>query len=391
MSEMPGYEVDVCAQDPTFGRVGVVLEAIADAANRSNGYDFVDVAVAYASVEGVRLLSERLSGGIWHAAQKRFLVSIDFGFTQPDALAHLSELHAAEVRVPNGRAVLGDPALRPPFAFHAKTFAFRTDEEHEETAPDLVRAVNLKALIVGSANLTASALSTGAEVVTKQIWLGYNGWTPRMRAKPVLDWFEDTWEAADRLPDVLDAYRSRLAALPKPQQVPEENTPSARHYLAPLDTHELSGPLPVQLAAAKSLWVNASSIIHNYGRRRPGTQLNTPRGTRVFFGFGSEKVPRNTPLGAVNMRVTGYPYDEHTMRFSDNGMDVINLPIPEYNGVETYEGTILIFTRDNPSPSGLDQFTLTVTDAQGLDKMKKAASNFIDLEMRGGRGYGLFF
>lgn len=391
MSEMPRYEMDVCAQDPSLGRVGVVLEAIADAAKRSNGYDFVDVAVAYASVEGVRLLNERLSGGIWHAAQKRFLVSIDFGFTQPDALALLSELYDAEVRVPNGRAVLGDAALRPPFAFHAKTFSFRTDEQQEARSPDLVRALNLKALIVGSANLTASALSTGAEVVTKQIWLGYDGWTPRMRAKPVLDWFEDTWEAADRLSDVLDGYRSRHRTLPKPQQLAEENTPAARRYLAPPDTHEISGPLPVQLAAAKSLWVDASSIIHNYGRRRPGTQLNTRRGTRVFFGLSSEKVSRNTTLGAVNMRVSGYPYDEHTIRFSDNGMDVINLPIPEYNGVETYEGAILVFTRDNPSPSGLDQFTLTVTDADGLDEMKETASNIIDLEMRGGRKYGLLF
>ncbi|HEU4677987.1 MAG TPA: hypothetical protein VFS35_00605, partial [Terrimicrobiaceae bacterium] len=123
---MPKYEMDVYAQDSSVGRVGVVLDAIADAAKQAGGYDWVDVAVAYASVEGVRMLNQRLSGGIWSGAQKRFLVSIDFGFTQPDALTRLSELYGAEVRVPNGRAVLREPTLRPPYAFHAKTFAFGT-------------------------------------------------------------------------------------------------------------------------------------------------------------------------------------------------------------------------------------------------------------------------
>ncbi|WAJ32618.1 hypothetical protein OUO20_16050 [Arthrobacter sp. FX8] len=387
---MPKYEMDVYAQDSSVGRVGVVLDAIADAAKQAGGYAWVDVAVAYASVEGVRMLNQRLSGGIWNGAQKRFLVSIDFGFTQPDALTRLSELHGAEVRVPNGRAVLREPTLRPPYAFHAKTFAFGTDEPHDVRDQGLVRAANLNALIVGSANLTASALSTGAEVVTKQVWTGSAGWRERMRAKPVLSWFEDTWEAADPLPDVVEEYRLRHRAMPRPEQLLEDSTPAARRYLAPSDSHEISGALPVQLAAAKSLWVDVSSIIHNR-KQLPGTQLNTPRGTRVFFGFGSEKVPKNRTLGAVNMRVGAHPYVERTVRFSDNSMDIVNLPIPEHNGLETYEGTILVFTRDSPAPSGLSQFTLTVTDAPGLDEKKKAVSNSIELKMNGGRKYGLLF
>lgn len=387
------YEISVHAQDPSFGRIGVVLEALADASHRAAAYDYVEVAVAYASEQGVRLLNDRLSSETWTAARKRFLVSIDFGFTQPTALVRLSELNNAEVRIPNGRAVLTDPTLRPQSAFHAKAFAFGTDESHGLRDLKLMKAINLKALIVGSANLTASALSTGAEVVTKQVWTdapSTEEWRHLLLAKPVLDWFEDTWETADPLSDVLQEYQRRYRSLPGPPQPQEEKTLATRRYLASPDEHVISGPLPVQLAAAKSLWVDGSSIIHNR-EPHPGNQLNTPRGTRVFFGFGSEKVPRNTTLGSVRIRVGSYPYVERSVRFADNGMDIISLPIPEQNGLDSYQGSYLVFSSDRLSSADHGQFTLTVTDAAGLTSLKEAASNSVELSMHSGRGYGLLF
>ncbi|MEC5200387.1 HKD family nuclease [Arthrobacter sp. PL16] len=376
------YEVSVHAQDPSVGRVSVVLEALADASERAS-YEYVDVAVAYASGEGVRLLDNRLSGEAWNAARKRFLVSIDFGFTQPKALVRLSELNNAEVRVPNGQAVLASPTLQPPSAFHAKAFAFRGEEW-----------LNLSGLIVGSANLTVSALSTGAEVVTKQVWTdapSTAGYWHLKRAKPVLDWFEDTWKTADLLSDVLDDYRLRHRSLPKPRQLREEKTRATRRYLASTATHEIDGDLPVQLAAAKALWVNASSIIRNRGQGSPGSQLNTPRGTRVFFGLDSKKFAKNTTLGAVYIRIEGYPFVERTIRFSDNSMDIINLPIAEQHGLETYQGTFLLFTRDPCATDGRGQFTLTVTDAAGVESQKASATNSVSLSMNSGRQYGLLF
>lgn len=376
------YEMSVHAQDPSIGRVGVVLEALGDASERAGTYEHVDIAVAYASSEGVRLLDERLSSGTWSAASKRFLVSIDFGFTQPKALERLRSLNNAEVRIPNGRSVLASLFLRPPSAFHAKAFAFGGEEWH-----------NLSALIVGSANLTASALSTGAEVVTKQLWTSAPSraeWGHLELAKPLLDWFEDAWATADPLSDVLDEYRSRYDSLPKPRQLPEETTPATRRYLASPDDHVISGTLPVQLAAAKSLWVDGSSIIRNRGAD-PGNQLNTTRGTRIFFGIGSENRPKSTRLGMVNIRVGSYPYIERPVRFGHNGMDVISLPIPEDNGVDTYQDMFLVFSRDRVSSTGRGQFSLTVTDEAGLASLKEAAANSVELSMHGGREYGLLF
>ena len=368
------------AQDPRVGRVGVVLDAIANASRESGDYEHVDIAVAYASTEGVRLLNDALSlGAHWSAATKRFLVSIDFGFTQPSALHALSELGNSEVRIPNARAVLESAILRPPFAFHAKTFLFRGREWF-----------SLKALIVGSANLTASALSTGAEVVTRQIWNNISprtaAWEHLKMAKPAVDWFEDTWNGAELLTDVLDEYRLRHRALPKPRTPPEEKTRTTRTFLLSPDEHVITGTLPVQLAAAKSLWVDGSSIIGNR-KPKPGNQLNTPRGTRIFFGFSSKNVPRDTTLGTVEIRVAGHLYVVRSIRFANNGMDIIGLPIPEQFGVDSYQDTILIFSRD----SGSGHFTLTVTDAPGLSAYIASASNSVELAMNGGRRYGLLF
>ncbi|UOQ61184.1 hypothetical protein MUN76_04230 [Leucobacter rhizosphaerae] len=374
------YQVAVHAQDSAIGRVGVVLKAIAHAADRAGDYECIDIAVAYASAEGVRLLENALAGPSWAEARKRFLVSLDFGFTQPKALTRLTEISRAEVRVPNGREVLRSAALQPQTAFHAKVYSFGVEEYP-----------HLRALVVGSANLTASALSTGAEVVTSQTWKSYaTAWNDLRRAQPVLDWFEDTWENADAIDDVFDEYRQKRRALKMPPRIQEERTPATRRYLASLEDHEISGDLSVQLAAAKELWIHASSMIRNRGDL-PGSQINTPRGTRVFFGFPSEKRSRNTTLGSINLRVTGHAYHDRTLRFGDNGMDVINLPIPEQNGVETYLGTFLLFSRDSPEDENPPYYTLTVTDAAGIDAKKASAANSVDLTMNGGREYGLLF
>lgn len=374
------YQVAVHAQDSTIGRVGVVLEAIAHAADRAGDYECIDIAVAYASAEGVRLLEEKLAGPSWAEARKRFLVSLDFGFTQPKALTRLAEIGNTEVRIPNGREVLSSPALRPQTAFHAKVFSFGVEQYP-----------HLRALVVGSANLTASALSTGAEVVTTQTWKSYaTAWNDLRRAQSVLEWFRDTWENADALDDVLDEYRQKRRALPRPPRIREERTKATRRYLASLEDHEISGDLSVQLASAKELWIHASSMIRNRGEL-PGSQINTPRGTRVFFGFPSEKRPRNSILGSINLRVTGRAYHDRTIRFGDNGMDIINLPIPEQNGIETYLGTFLLFSRDSPIDDSPPYYTLTVTDTAGIDSKKASAANHVNLTMNGGREYGLLF
>lgn len=283
------YETSVHAQDSRVGRVGVVLDSLVEASHGAGKYDYVDVAVAYASHHGVRMLNDKLDSPSWPKAHKRFLVSIDFGFTQPEALIYLSSLENAEVRIPNGRAVLADPSLRPPFAFHAKSYAFRTEEgDNPQT---------LRALVVGSANLTASALSTGAEVVTKQIWSGHastDEWHQLMQAKQFLNWFEDAWLSADLFSDVIAEYQQRHDALPEPR-LPEDSTVATQRYLASpttpmslVDHCQSSWP---RLRLCGSTDLPSSAIV------RPGLATNsTPLAEPESFLVSALRTSRETPL-----------------------------------------------------------------------------------------------
>jgi hypothetical protein len=73
----------IYVQDATVGRINGVIEAVGVDASVA-GVDRMDVAVAYASAGGVEVLRNGLSSiAGWSGWRKRFLVSIDFGTTQP--------------------------------------------------------------------------------------------------------------------------------------------------------------------------------------------------------------------------------------------------------------------------------------------------------------------
>src|SRR5690349_13810067 len=84
-------------------------------------------AVAYATLSGCERLVNRISAQIgqrhWERIEKQFVLSLDFGITEPDALKFLSELAKSEVRVA-APEVLGRPALVPQNAFHPKIYLF---------------------------------------------------------------------------------------------------------------------------------------------------------------------------------------------------------------------------------------------------------------------------
>src|ERR1700733_12351596 len=189
-----GYSARCYAQDGATGRVGGVLDAIIQAA-QALPYDTVNAAIAYATKRGVELLNENLVTTGWAAASKRFLVSIDFGVTEPTALTSLDSLPNTEVRVPNGLRVLARKHLIPPTTFHAKAYMFGV---HHKQVP--------LAVVAGSANMTVSALVTGGEVVTVQTWndvLTPDDLSHVAEAQQLIKWFEDAWELADPIETVL--------------------------------------------------------------------------------------------------------------------------------------------------------------------------------------------
>lgn len=376
------YSARSYLQDAATGRIGAVLDAVTAAADCA--YNMADVAVAYATRQGVNVLTRRLAGAKWDAAQKRFLISIDFGISEPGALAALAGLPSAQVRIPNGLAVLENPGLWPPkTTFHTKAYVFR--------AAGVTHPLGVS---IGSANISVSALATGAEAVAVQVWdgkLSANDRKLMQHARPLLEWFEDAWDAADPLDQLLGSYRSVFKGGKRPQATREDRTPTAKTYTAPSVTTEVTGSLAVQLLTAQALWVKTDVLYHNRGPGKPGNQLDTPRGTRVFFGFPATLVGKNTIIGYIEVQVAGFDPIQRSVRYADNSMDKVNLPVPGRNGPSTYDNSYLIFDHAGLAPGGLQQFQLTVTDLAGLNARRNSSRNAVDLQMTSGRPYGLFF
>ena len=139
------------------------------------------------------------------------------------------------------------------------------------------------------------------------------------------------------------------------------------------------------LATATFLWIDVDYVVQNRGRGRPGNQIDLHHGTRVFFGMSSVRVPRNTFPGEITVVYRA----ERTLchiRFGNNQMDKLNLPVPENAGPPEYQDKTLLFKRVSN-----DEFQLSVRSRAAASLWKSKSRNQGTLfEMRGGREYGVF-
>src|SRR5205807_1645751 len=116
-----------------------------------------------------------------------------------------------------------------------------------------------------------------------------------------------------------------------------------------------------------------------------GNQIDMQRGSRVFFGFGDKTLPKNTAIGTVQI-----VYDKHSafrnLRFGNNSMDKLDLPIPGVEGPPSYREQTLLFTRESPGT-----FRLTVGTPIDIAKWKvKSNAAGTLFTMRSGRKFGVF-
>ena len=367
-------------QDAASGRAGSTINGIAELA-RFTALTRWDAAVAYASRAGCERLDALLAGEVptWNGARKRWLVSMDFGRTDPEALRFLAGLGRSEVRVPDGRYVAASPGFAPRSVFHPKVYICRgrSDEGF--------------GLIVGSGNLTISGLAVGTECATLSAWRGRLDASERAvldDARSALDWFDALWEAADPLADVLDEYEATWRR--HPTLLAEDETPPARRYL---DTEPtvVARDLAANYAAARALWVEAGTLSRNRGEDEAGNQLDLKRGARVFFGFPARDVAKNTVFGQVLIECAGFDAQECSVRFGNNYMDKVNLPVPGKDGPDSYDDYVLIFERAQTRAGGLPLFRLTVTDEAGVANRRAHARAELAVPLRSGRGMGLLF
>lgn len=281
----------------------------------SDNYDRLTVAVAYATKIGCELLVDGFASHFssWKDIKKRWLISIDDGITQPNALSYLAKLPNSAVRIPNADVLL-KKGLRPAFHFHSKLYVFECSDNPEKIA-----------LFSGSSNLTQSGLFFNNEQATSFILAPPISKQEKyflVDLKKQKKIIERIFKSSSPLnKEFLNQYRS----LWHPANLPKVERKSYSNALQPNPILDL--PKAIALATADAFWVKVTNkVVPNLGKDKPGNQIDLQRGSRVFFGFGVGEVPPNTVFGSVPIRFEGVT-SNYSVRFGNNYMDKMNLPV----------------------------------------------------------------
>ena len=369
------------AQDQASGAIGRTLAGLTSLIELDD-YSQFRAAVAYATLNGCKILAQNvLSSARWRRCRKRWLISIDFGRTEPAALDFLAQLPRAEVRIPNGAKVVARRGFSPITPFHPKVYA----------VDDLsVGGNRVFGIFLGSGNLTTSGLLTGSEAGVLSYWTNPTRSQKKamISAYNQMSWFDVAWEKADLFPDVIAKYRKRWKKSKPP--FTDENPKIVDLYFGG-NGHVIAGSIAIGFDSARAFWVEVRELYKNRGPDRAGNQVDLPRGSRVFFGFTAKAVPKNTVFGHVFLKNEGFEQISCSVRFGNNQMDKVNLPVPGTEGPQSYDNSILLFERSGLAPDGTLQFQLYVGNEAQLTRWKRASISVTDLRMQSGRRYGLLF
>ncbi len=300
-----------------------VLFAFDDVARPS--VDRLRWAVAYATLGGcnrlVNRVAQRIGNGRWLAVLKRFVVSLDYGLTEPAALRYLSELPNSELHIAGADILDGDTFI-PSRAYHPKTFLFDSGAE--------------TAYVIGSANLTESALITNVEVVTTgtdapqnsswdTVWRSLLDSTVRLEA-PMLRAYAERWRR------------------PAQRPVEPEPTPPPPRVTAEGRTVFWDGIRRGDIVHTnfRHLWVEAGSMSSGGSRN----QLELPRGANRFFGFSFDEYENeHSVIGTPVLQIDQRRWDDRRLTWhGNNRMERINLPTQTQGGFD-YVDTAILFRR----------------------------------------------
>jgi hypothetical protein len=192
------------------------------------------------------------------------------------------------------------------------------------------------------------------------------------------------WRSATPFANVEDEYLTKYSALTnreRPTPVEDDIAPPGSGARGQLTAAQLR-----QLRVCQNLWIEAGNLHLNRGPGQPGNQLMLKRNSRVFFGFPARELEPDTAIGSVAVRYQGHLRPDCPLRFSNNSMDVITLPIPGQGGPQSYDQRVLLFKR-----TGVRQFELALgTAAQAAGWRRNSERIDASFQMSSGRGWGVF-
>jgi hypothetical protein len=294
----------------------------------------VRVAAAFATEAGARALRNLVPAPEFDSAEKRWLIGIEGGITQPEALVYLSGLPDSEVRVPFGLETLESPALHAATFFHLKLYAFTSDRR--------------STIVSSSANLTESGLRNNLEQ-----FLAWAGDTIEPTSTTFDAWWRRMWSVAD----VADASfienytRLRLAIQP-PVARPGPRGPI-------LETE----PAPGDLKGAEWMWVEALRPLEGGSNNQLELFLN---GYHFFYPDAEPQRASRRQLEFVGPDGRVYDNPERVIHFNGpplmargNSMWRVRLPTAA-EGLVGYQdgGVVLRFVR-TPTPN---RYLVEITD-----------------------------
>ena len=342
---------------------------------RTVDFDRARGSFAYASAGGALLLESGLQVGVadWDRTDKRWLVAMDYGHTEPQALSLLASLRRSEVRVPDADRVLRQ-GLRPTRCFHPKLLLL----DRKGAAKD-----EPGVLLVGSGNLTVSGLRLGHEAGAVFHWAPpYTGaeadeLTRLYRAVGVLD---RLWRRSATVDDALIERYAR-ARHSRGATGPDDESTEVR-------TFERRAGQPMtdlaELAAAEHLWVEIHRAAPNRGDE-PGSQTDLKRGTRVFFRVPMIEHTTQSALATITIRYRRRSF-KRNLRIGPNGMDKLDLPIPGSGGPTTYDNSVILLRRTRNG-----SYEMTLGSPNEIANWRRRSIKRGTLyKLRGGREFGVF-
>lgn len=303
---------------------------------------------AYAVESGVAAFQREFGDDFWKQVPSRWLFGIDYGRTRPGALRSVLEQSNTEVRIHDGAWTVERAGFNPRRGFHLKTAFLSNDEKARH------------GMVVGSGNLSASGL----------LWSVEAGATLKAKTakrfdrsiRPALEIAESAWETATPAEEIVDAYESRW----------EENLPGKK---VDQDTDP-------DFEGIDLFWIEAGYVTKNRGAKKPGNQIDMPKGMSRYFGYEyAEDLKPHSVVGAITFDTPEGEPVTRNLRLGGNMMEKITLPVPETHGLDSYDGKVLVFASEG------GQFRIWALEPDDFDAAFKHRIAHVRA-MDSGRRYG---
>ncbi|NJL28534.1 MAG: hypothetical protein HC897_11915 [Thermoanaerobaculia bacterium] len=299
------------------GRPGnplALAESLRVAYEQANATCLIRFGFAYVSSSGLdTVLPELDAVPKWQTTQKKWLIGLNRGITEPSALERIRALPNSSLKVFAGAEELSLTGLTTGKTFHGKVVGFSSGIESP---------IHPTCLLASSANLTGAALGSHARNFEAGLAL-FGEAIPRTQFNRFEDWWEHAWsESFDVNDKILDKYSGLRSTLLRRN----------RDFLSDLDPPPLS-----QLKDARTLWIEAGAM--------SGGSRNQVEFGRELAGFFGQPELMMRPL-RIDANGKEWPDRPLAYKVTTFGVEIWRLSLPtESSGGFSYPGSIICFRK----------------------------------------------